>query len=102
MTLAAALCAVELLLPSLGHPLAAAGWTAVVPAVVCAGLLLAASLHGAEWLLISVTRLRVRLGLARRRQLRVHVAWVEPSPVAEPLRTGWSDRGPPVAALATL
>jgi hypothetical protein len=85
-----------------GHPAGLAGifgyggWWAI-PAAVCVGLILAALLHGAAWVIGEVVRrhtgshrprrARVTTGL-RRRDVRL--------PRLAPLADGWSGRGPPV------
>lgn len=85
-----------------GH---AAGWLGVfgyggwwaVPAAACVGLVLAALLHGADWMLAEVARRwgaswrapRVR----RARPPRPVLSW--PALPPAPLAAGWSDRGPP-------
>jgi ABC-type xylose transport system permease subunit len=84
-----------------GHPAGLAGifgyggWWAI-PAAACVGLVLAAWLHGARWVLREVAR----------RRARVQAAWVGPALLVShpgdvvvaawaPLVAGWSDRGPP-------
>jgi hypothetical protein len=105
--LAALLVAADLLhaLPAIGHaqPLAhlvAPGAWSMAPAVLLVGLVLAASLHGAHWLLLELVRLRRRPGEVRSPLVALCVAVVEQRCVAAPLRAGWSDRGPPTAVLA--
>jgi len=83
-----------------GHP---AGWVGVfgyggwwsIPAAACVGLVLAAVLHGARWVLQEVayrrSGIRVSWGLAPGVPRPVVVA---AAPVA-PLAIGWSTRGPP-------
>jgi len=84
-----------------GHPAGLAGvfafggwWS--LPASACVGLVLAAALHGARWVLDTIAR-RGRRSPAERRG----ISGVAPGalratlPVAEPLLSGWSDRGPP-------
>jgi hypothetical protein len=84
-----------------GHPAGLAGifgyggwWS--IPAALCVGLVLAAWLHGARWVLSEVAR----------RRARAQAAWVGPAVlmprprdavVAQlaPLIGGWSGRGPP-------
>jgi hypothetical protein len=84
-----------------GHPAGMAGifgyggWWAV-PAALCVGLVLAALLHGARWLLHEV---------ASRRGARARVTAPRPAraprpahallPRLAPLALGWCDRGPP-------
>jgi hypothetical protein len=71
------------------------GWWAI-PAAACVGLVLAAWLHGARWVLQEVAR----------RRARGQAAWIGPALVVPrprdvvvaawaPLVAGWSDRGPP-------
>lgn len=84
-----------------GHP---AGWVGIfgyggwwsIPAAVSIGLVLAAVLHGARWLVRAVARQRARphvlvigpvLRLARPREVVVGCP--------APLVSGWSGRGPP-------
>jgi hypothetical protein len=84
-----------------GHP---AGWVGIfgyggwwsIPAALCIGLVLAALLHGARWLVREVAHRRARpyllvvgpvLRLARPRDAVV----VRPAPLV----SGWSGRGPP-------
>lgn len=84
-----------------GHP---AGWVGIfgyggwwsIPAALCIGLVLAAVLHGARWLVREVAR----------RQARAHASVIGPPPqvarpsdavlvAPAPLVSGWSGRGPP-------
>jgi hypothetical protein len=83
-----------------GHPAGVAGifgyggWWAI-PAALCVGLVLAALLHGARWLLGEVAaRLRTGVPAAKRapRPLRPRTAHL---PRLAPLALGWCDRGPP-------
>jgi hypothetical protein len=83
-----------------GHPAGLAGifgyggWWAI-PASVCVGLVLAAVLHGARWVL-RVTAERHRRRPARRRRntgLRLPLDALVPRPA--PVAAGWSGRGPP-------
>jgi len=71
------------------------GWWSI-PAALCVGLVLAAVLHGARWVLDDVAQ--------RRRGVTPDpVLWVPPPPHPRdallarlsPLAGGWSDRGPP-------
>lgn len=84
-----------------GHPGGLAGvfgyggwWS--IPAALCVGLVLAACLHGARWVLEEVTRRlggrRAAWAPPRLAVTRVRAAAVLP---AVPLVGGWSDRGPP-------
>ncbi len=106
VALAVLLVAANLLhaLPAVGHaqPLGlgvAAAWP-TVPAVLLAGLVLAASLRGARLLWFELVRLCRRTGSVRAPLLALRVAVVERRCAAAPLRAGWSDRGPPARALA--
>jgi hypothetical protein len=84
-----------------GHPAGLAGifgyggWWAI-PAAVCVGLVLAAVLHGARWVLREVARRR-----ARSTALWTGPAVAVPRPrdaalvALAPLVGGWSGRGPP-------
>jgi hypothetical protein len=84
-----------------GHP---AGWVGIfgyggwwsIPVALCIGLVLAAVLHGARWLVQEVAR----------KQARPHAAVIGPAPLVArpsdavlvapaPLVNGWSGRGPP-------
>ena len=83
-----------------GHPAGLAGifgyggwWS--IPAAVAVGLVLAALLHGARWVLAEVSRraLRPARPWPRRTSPRPPlVAWL---PRLAPLAGGWSGRGPP-------
>lgn len=83
-----------------GHPAGLAGifgyggwWS--IPAAVCIGLVLAAILHGARWVLDEAARhSRVALASMPRpgRLPRPRDAWL---PRLSPLAEGWSGRGPP-------
>lgn len=70
------------------------GWWAI-PAAFCVGLVLAAALHGARWVLRAVaarrtrTSRRLRTGPPVRRPRAAEVA------AFAPLVAGWSGRGPP-------
>jgi hypothetical protein len=71
------------------------GWWSV-PAALAVGLVLAAMLHGARWVLREVAQRRRRPAAPRR--LGVSVACAPRDsllPRLEPLADGWSDRGPP-------
>jgi hypothetical protein len=60
------------------------------------GLVLAASLGGARWILRTVARWRRRQVPRQRRDLAIQrVASVVLAPTPVPLLAGWSDRGPP-------
>ena len=84
-----------------GHPAGLAGifgyggwWS--IPAALCVGLVLAALLHGARWVLREVARRRARVGALSSRpalELPRPRSFVV-SPRA-PLVAGWSGRGPP-------
>jgi hypothetical protein len=82
--------------PSL-HSLLPGAWSAV-PTVLLVGLLLAASLGGARWLLVKLVRLRKRAGDFRSPPLVLCVVGAGHRPAAAPLRAGWSDRGPPAGS----
>jgi hypothetical protein len=85
-----------------GHPAGLAGifgyggWWAI-PVSACVGLVLAAILHGARWVLDEIAGRRrpaqtpgAATPVARR-------AWIDPAlPRLSPLAGGWSGRGPPV------
>jgi hypothetical protein len=84
-----------------GHPAGLAGifgyggwWS--IPAAVCVGLVLAAILHGARWVLNEVAQRRIRAVFSVRpcpvRPPRPCDAWL---PRLSPLAEGWSGRGPP-------
>jgi hypothetical protein len=87
-----------------GHPAGLAGifgyggWWAI-PVCACFGLMLAAWLHGARWVLAAVARRHACPARPRRRLAFVPIPplalW---QPVLAPLCAGWSDRGPPRAA----
>lgn len=83
-----------------GHPAGLAGifgyggWWAI-PASLCVGLVMAALLHGARWVLDEVA---TRFGtlLFRRRMASSSLRPVSvPAPRRAPLAAGWCDRGPP-------
>ena len=79
-----------------GHPAGAAGifgyggWWAI-PAAVCVGLVLAALLHGARWVLHAVAARRPPAG-GRRSPV---TASPRPPDAWSPLALGWCGRGPP-------
>jgi hypothetical protein len=85
-----------------GHPAGVAGifaygglWS--IPASVCVGLVLAALLHGARWVLVATAE---RHAPSRARRRRATAALRAPRdvlvPVLAPVAAGWSGRGPPV------
>ena len=83
-----------------GHPV---GWAAIfgyggwwaIPASLCVGLVLAATYHGARWVLHTVARrARRRPAIAGRASVLSFVASV-PLPRLAPVAGGWSPRGPP-------
>ena len=84
-----------------GHPAGVAGifgyggWWAI-PAAVCIGLVLAAIMHGARWVLDEVSHRRRRSPLPAgprfERSLPRREVW---PPRLSPLAAGWSGRGPP-------
>jgi hypothetical protein len=90
-----------------GHPAGLAGvfgyggwWS--IPAALCVGLVLAAVLHGARWMLDEIAdrcepagHARVARPIARRLPLDLVV------PRLSPLAEGWSDRGPPAPAFSS-
>jgi hypothetical protein len=89
-----------------GHPqpfvnsVMAGAWSAL-PTVMLVGLLLAASLCGARWLLVKLVRPRKRAGEFRAPPRLLRLVGADRRPAAAPLTAGWSDRGPPRrAALA--
>ena len=84
-----------------GHPAGLAGifgfggwWS--IPAALCVGLVLAAALHGARWVLREVAEWRARVAAPRRRSSTLAI---QPRDVVVllpvPLVGGWSGRGPP-------
>jgi len=84
-----------------GHPAGLAGifgyggwWS--IPAALCVGLVLAAILHGARWVLDEVAHRRTRAVVSARPRAaalpRSRHAWL---PRLSPLAEGWSGRGPP-------
>ena len=71
------------------------GWWAI-PAAVCVGLVLAALLHGARWVLDEVAARSVMARSRRRRCAGSAPRPVNaPSPRLVPLADGWCGRGPP-------
>jgi hypothetical protein len=71
------------------------GWRSI-PASACVGLVLAASLHGARWVLDDVARRGADALAPRRRVSALTVREVRTAlPASEPKLGGWSDRGPP-------
>jgi hypothetical protein len=103
-SLVAIYCGQEFLegLLATGHPAGLAGifgyggWWAI-PAAVCVGLVLAALLHGARWVLHEVAARRMRTshipsppGVALGRPAGISL------PRLTPLALGWCGRGPPV------
>lgn len=88
-------------LVAFGHPVELAqvfgpgGWSSM-PAALCLGFLLAASLQGAWWVLREVVRWRARhIPSRRRRPVALRSTEVVRLPAAVPLLAGWSERGPP-------
>ena len=79
--------------------LATATWSAV-PAGLLIGFVLAASLHGARWLLLELVRLRRRASVVRSPGLLLRGISFDQRTAAAPLRAGWPDRGPPTASPA--
>jgi hypothetical protein len=84
-----------------GHPAGLDGifgygglWS--LPASVCVGLVIAALLHGARWVLIATAERRSPARRGRRRRtapVRLSLDVVVPRPA--PVEAGWSGRGPP-------
>ena len=71
------------------------GWWSI-PAAVCVGLVLAALLHGARWVLDEVGERRRRVvPVARPRPARLPRPRDVWPPLLSPLADGWSGRGPP-------
>jgi hypothetical protein len=71
------------------------GWWSV-PAALAVGLVLAAALHGARWVLREVAqRRRPPVGSPRRRVAATRAPRDLVLPRLQPLADGWSDRGPP-------
>ncbi len=85
---------------ALPHAIGLGNWAAAGPALLSAGLLLALSMRGAQWLL---TRVRSRFLMAREPGAVAQVSSrsVDVRFAGAPLRAGWSDRGPPPLAIAT-
>jgi hypothetical protein len=86
---------------AVGHPAGLAGifgyggWWAI-PAALCIGLMLAALLHGARWLLHEVASRRgARRRVAPAPQARAPRPLDALLPRLAPLALGWSGRGPP-------
>jgi hypothetical protein len=83
-----------------GHPAGMAGifgyggWWAI-PAALCVGLVLAALLHGARWLLHEVASRRARPRVAPSRPARATRPAPALLPRLAPLALGWCGRGPP-------
>ncbi len=84
-----------------GHP---SGWIGIfgyggwwsVPAAVCVGLVLAAVLHGARWVLREAAQRCARpVAGPRRRLVRAARPVTVLAPRLAPLAEGWSGRGPP-------
>jgi hypothetical protein len=85
-----------------GHPAGVAGifgyggvWS--IPASVCVGLVVAALLHGARWVLVTTAE-RHAPAVGRRRRPTA-VPWAPRDvlvPRPAPVAAGWSGRGPPV------
>ncbi len=70
------------------------GWA--IPAALCVGLVLAALLHGARWLLHEVASRRAGgLRAPRRRRRRLQRPVDASLPRLSPLALGWCGRGPP-------
>lgn len=76
------------------HSVVPGAWSAV-PTMLLVGLLLAASLYGARWVLLKLVRPRKRPGDFRSPPPGLCVVRADQRPAAAPLRAGWSDRGPP-------
>lgn len=71
------------------------GWWAI-PSAVAVGLVLAALLHGALWVLHEVTRIGAARREPARRARAVRLRLAEPFVgTLDPLVEGWSGRGPP-------
>jgi hypothetical protein len=85
-----------------GHPAGVAGifgygglWS--IPASVCVGLVLAALLHGARWVLVATAERHAALPPAPRRlRPRSRAPSDVLVPRLAPVAAGWSGRGPPV------
>jgi hypothetical protein len=84
-----------------GHPAGLAGvlgfggwWS--IPASACVGLVLAALLHGARWVLRTTARRHTRaIPPAPRRRARTGPPRAALLPRPAPVAAGWSGRGPP-------
>jgi hypothetical protein len=70
------------------------GWWSV-PAALCVGLVLAACLHGAGWVLREVARHSARSHPPRTPRLTISRVRAGALMPPAPLVAGWSDRGPP-------
>jgi len=81
----------------LAHSVAAGGWP-TVPVVLLIGLVLAASLHGARWLLLELRCLHPWPRHLDAVSLLLRGCVVDSRSPADPLRAGWSGRGPPPSA----
>ena len=79
------------------HSVVPGAWSAV-PTVLLVGLLLAASLYGARWLLLKLVRACRRRGDFRSPLLALCMVSAGGRLAAGPLRAGWSDRGPPTGS----
>ncbi len=85
---------------ALVHSAVTGGWSEV-PAVLMVGLVLTASLHGVRRLLYELVRLHRRVYDVRWSPVATCGAPADlRRPTFAPLTVGWSDRGPPVTALA--
>jgi preprotein translocase subunit SecG len=85
-----------------GHPAGLAGifgyggWWAI-PVSACVGLVLAAILHGARWVLDEIAGRRRPVQTPGAAAPAARHAWIDPAlPRLSPLAGGWSGRGPPV------
>jgi hypothetical protein len=84
-----------------GHPAGVAGifgygglWA--IPASVCVGLVVAALLHGARWVLVATAERHAPARVSRRRRSAAPRAPRDVLvPVPAPVAAGWSGRGPP-------
>lgn len=101
-SLVAIYCAQEFLegLFAAGHPAGIAGifgyggWWAI-PASAAVGLVLAATFHGARWVLNEVASRHSRRRSAPRNSLAARLPAAYPPAALAPLADGWSGRGPP-------
>jgi hypothetical protein len=91
-----------------GHPAGVAGifgyggWWAI-PIALCIGLVLAAILHGARWILDEVSRRWSRpRARSRRAAAAVRAPLVAQPRRLAPLADGWSGRGPPAEPALTI